>query len=336
MSEFTFAIIGCRHFHIQDFIQEMLELGHHCAGIYEDTNIHLSTSISEKFQIPIFDRLEDLLARDLDIIGCASKNSAKIDIIEFCENNGIHVMVDKPIITSEEGYERLNTIIDNGKIQVGVMLTERFQPIFMTLKDMIQSDQFGDITHISMRKPHRLAKESREEWFFNKDESGGIIIDLSIHDFDLLRWLTKKEITTIQGYMTKNMLDEYPDFFDTASMQVLLDDNLPVQLYVDWHTPSASWTWGDGRVFITGTKGCAELRLQGDPYITKDSLFLFTAHKQTTQIIQCPQPSANVSTDFIARIKDEQGSITHEDILIASKLTLEADRIVTKIDKNLT
>ncbi|WP_261131561.1 Gfo/Idh/MocA family protein [Bacillus sp. Marseille-Q3570] len=330
MSKLTFAIIGCRHFHIQDFIKEMLDMGHHCSGIYEDRNIHLRTKISDKFQLPIFNRLEDLFTEDLDIVGCASKNSEKITIVELCEKHGINIMVDKPIITSDEGYERLKSVIEREKIQVGLMLTERFQPIFMTLKNMIQTECFGEITHISMRKPHRLSKESREEWFFEKNLSGGIIIDLCIHDFDLLRWLTNKEITTLQGYMTKNFLNEYPDFYDTASLHVLLDDELPVQLYVDWHTPSASWTWGDGRVFITGTKGCAELRLQGDPFISNESLLLFTSHEQKTQLIECPKSSLNVSNDFIARTKGEDCSITHEDILKASKLTLEADRLVAK------
>jgi predicted dehydrogenase len=331
VKRYRFAVIGCRHFHIVEFINEMIHLGHEFIGIYEMENINNRDIITEKYKVDSYDNLDDLLSKEIDIVGCADINSRKIDVIELCENHQIHIMTDKPIVTSIKQYDRLERIIRRNQIQVGMMLTERFQPVFQTLKRMVDERKFGEITHISMRKPHRLSKAKREPWFFSKTLSGGIIVDLLIHDFDLIRWLTGMEVTEINGYIAKNMLPEYEDFYDTASVGVLLNNSLPVQLYSDWHTPSNSWTWGDGRVFITGTEGCAELRLQGDPLIEKQSLLLYGSHQELLQKIPLQQPHSTLANDFINRIEGKSAFITHQAILEATMDTLEADRKVRKI-----
>lgn len=60
---------------------------------------------------------------------------------------------------------------------------------------------------------------------------------------------------------------QYPNFYDTACALVLMAGGVLAQLYADWHTPGQSWAWGDCRVFVSGTTGCAEMRLSGDPSV---------------------------------------------------------------------
>src|SRR5690606_31307008 len=206
-------------------------------------------------------------------VGCAAINSEKIDIIEMCESRGKHVMVDKPAVVNRDGLERLQAIVERGRIEVGILLTERFRSSIYTLKGMIDRGDLGRLVGISMRKPHRLSESSRPAWHFSKSQNGGILIDLMIHDFDLVRWLTGQKLAVSHAVMTKNMLPEYPDFYDTAVLQGVTSESVAVQLYSDWHTPNRSWTWGDCRIFVTGTEGSAELRLEGDPFVgSKESL----------------------------------------------------------------
>lgn len=335
MNKYRFAIIGCRHLHMLEFIDEMLQLGHEFVGIYEAENKSYCDLVVQKYQVKVFNTLDELLREEIDIVGCADINAKKIDVIELCEQHNIHIMVDKPIITNQVQYERLEKVVTNNRIQVGLMLTERFQPAFNTLKTMIDDKEFGVITHIYMRKPHRLLKEKREEWFFSKELSGGIIVDLLIHDFDLVRWLTGMNIMKLAGYLSKSILPEYESFYDTVSLSMLLDDGTPVQLYADWHTPTSSWTWGDGRVFITGSEGSAEIRLQGDPFIDKQSLLFFGNHQEPIKKITLRKPNTNLAEDFINRIEGKPHVINHLAILSATKDTLIADSLVTKINRSL-
>ena len=331
MSKIKFAIIGCQHTHISTFIQEMLDLNYECMGIYESENNKLASSISKQFNIPIIDNIDYLLGDQVDIIGCADINNKKIDIIELCEKNNKHIMVDKPLVTNRIDYERLESVIRRGRIQIGLLLTERFRPALYTLKKRIDIGDLGEIVHIGMRKPHRLSPSNRPHWFFSKNQCGGIVVDLFIHDFDLLRWLTGMEIDLIQGYMSKNILPEYPDFYDVANLLVKMKGNVIAELYGDWHTPNASWTWGDGRIFVTETKGFAELRLEGDPLIEEFGLMIQVTHELPPVKAKMEPNPSTVSQDFLNRINQEPHLITHNDILQATKATILADESVVII-----
>lgn len=332
MSARQFSIIGCQHAHIGIFISEMLELGYTCAGIYEEDNIGLARSFAEQYGIPVADDKESLLGDSVAVVGCASINNEKIDVIELCESRGKHVMIDKPAVTDAAGLERLKAVIRRGRIQVGMLLTERFHPAIYTLKRQIDQGVLGDIVTVGMRKPHRLDAAKRPAWFFSKEQSGGIIIDLLVHDFDLLRWFTGQEIGTISGYMGKTILPEHATFYNTASMQVVMEDSVVAQLYADWHTPSRSWTWGDGRIFVTGTEGFAELRLQGDPLVQEASVMIQLTNDAPAALMPLEPPPCSISADFIRRIEGEPSTISHDDILKATEATIIADGLAVIIN----
>lgn len=321
-----FSVIGCQHGHISVFISEMLAEGYTCVGIYESGDPKLAKTIAERYNVPLVADPEALLGPSVEIVGTSATNNEKIDIIELCEKHGKHIMVDKPLVTSREGLERLEAVIERGKIQVGLLLTERYRPATATLKRKIQEGVFGDIVSISMRKPHKLTPANRPQWHFSKQQNGGIVIDLFVHDFDLARWFTEQEVKSTQTLVTKNILPEYPDFYDTATSQVLMDQGTILQLYADWHTPEKSWTWGDCRIFIDGTNGCAELRLSGDPAISeKDELFFQITHDSPFIRAELDEVPANIMQDFLNRIAGKESLLTHKDLLATSRASIEAD-----------
>jgi len=320
-----FGIIGCQHAHIGMFIEEMLQLGYPCAGIYEPDNKDLARHMAERYGLAITaDRaslLEDDAAR---IIGCAAINNEKIDVIELCEGYGKHVMIDKPAVTNREGLRRLQAVMERGRIEIGMMLTERFRASLHTARKLITAGGLGETVHISMRKPHRLNPAGRPSWHFDKEQSGGIINDLLVHDFDLLRWLTGREVEAVSGYMAKNILPEHPSFYDTAAVHVVMEGGVTAELYADWHTPAGSWTWGDGRIFIIGTTGTAEIRLEGDPLLQSREALLLTDADQLRPL-ELESPPKLLAQDFLDRIRGGSGQISHRDIYKASEGTVQAD-----------
>jgi predicted dehydrogenase len=320
-----FSIIGCRHGHISMFIREMIELGYTCAGIYEPDEPSLAKGFSEQFGIPLVDDPEPLLVPEIRIVGSSAVNNEKIDVIEKCEKYGKHIMLDKPIVTSREGLSRLESVFGREKIQVGMLLTSRDRSSIYTLKQSMDEGQLGEIVSITMRKPHRLSPASRHPWHFSKEQNGGIIVDLLIHDFDLLRWLTGREVLGINSFIAKHILPEYTQFYDTATVQVRMEGNILAQLYTDWHTPDQSWAFGDCRIFVSGTKGCAELRLFGDPSVAMEELMFKTTNQEKFHRVELVQAPATVIEDFLHRIEGKTYTISHQDLLLASMATIEAD-----------
>lgn len=325
LEQLTFSIIGCQHMHISIFIEEMLSLGHKCAGIYEKENMELLHSMAEKYELNIVEDIDLLLVSKVDIVGCATINNEKVDVIELCEQHGKHIMVDKPIVTNRKDFVRVKNVIDRGNIQVSMLLTERFRPSLDTLKQKLEQGDIGKIVSIEMRKPHRLKASERPKWHFSKEQGGGIVIDLFVHDFDLLKWLTGEDVKNISGYVSKNILPEYPRFYDVSSLQIVTDNGIICNLYADWYTPNESWTWGDCRLFVVGTKGTFELRLTGDPLISKDELLIRVTDEEAISLIKYNDIPQTITADFINRIQGKNSLVNHEDILSATKATLDAD-----------
>lgn len=325
MKSYPFGIMECRHGHISMFIEEMLALGHPCVGIWEPEEPALAQSLSSRFGVPLLSSEDALWNPEVAIIGTSAVNNRKIDIVERCERHDKHVMVDKPAVTGRSQLARLEAVIRRGRIQVGMLLTERFRPSMFTLRRNIESGHLGRIVSITMRKPHRLAPATRHEWHFDKERSGGILNDLFIHDVDLLRWLTGQEIASHHSVRTKFGQSRHPSFYDAAGMQLLMDGGTMAQLYADWYTPDRSWTWGDLRIFVTGTEGTAELRLNGDPFVAQEELYYQVTNKEPLARVELDKVPTNLSEDFIRRISGEPAIITHYDLLAASRITVDAD-----------
>ncbi|MBP1988626.1 Gfo/Idh/MocA family protein [Paenibacillus eucommiae] len=321
---YVFAIIGCQHGHISRFITEMLQMGHSCAGIHDSGDTALARRLASDFNIPYVEDVEALLVPSVDIIGSSAINSEKINIIELCEQHGKPVMVDKPAVTSRAGLSRLEAVVQRGRIQVGMMLTERYRPSVNTLKRRLDEGMFGDITSIAIRRPLKLFPGARAPWFFSKEQNGGILVDLMIHDFDLLRWLSGEEICDMHSLAGKHVVPESVDFYDTAHVQLVLGEGIIASLHADWLAPEQGWA-ADGRIFVTGTMGCAEIRLAGDPAIAEEELLFTVSEGQRYQQEELVPSQSGLSEDFIRRIEGRPALLTQQDILEACKAVIAAD-----------
>jgi predicted dehydrogenase len=312
-----FAVYGCQHFHIRAFIDEMLALGHEFVGICDTGAYPLPERAAAQYRVPLFHSEEALLDRGVELIGTAARNDRKIEVVEWAERHGIHVMADKPIVTDERGLQRLQRIVDRGKIQVGLMLTARFSPAQTALVDF------------TFLKPHKLDRAQRPEWFFHRSFNGGLVVDLMIHDADMLHWFTGKDVIASHGVLVKNILPELPEFYDNAQVQVLLEGNITAAIKSDWLMPEVFPTWGDGRIFVTGTAGRAEIRTAGDVLAPDGPFLLFAPHSRKPERVPAEKPKVGLCEDFINRIRGLPHHVTAQDMIRCSKTVLKINASCT-------
>lgn len=330
-----FGIIGCRHGHIEEFIREMLELGHSFIGICEREG-RLAPALAEKYGALLTEEPEDIWKQNPDIIGSSAVNNQKIHVLEECAARGVHFMVDKPIVTCREGLQKAEAIIKEGRIQVGMQLTERYNPGIVVLKRAIAAGELGKLIGFTIMKPHKLSPASRDAWHFSRKENGGLVVDLMIHDFDLLRWLTGSEIAAVSGYMQIGNWEGYPDFPDDARVLVKMADGSTASLQSDWWTPAAYPCYGKGLIICTGTRGKCIVHTTGDPlfYPGHGSFAQLTTAEKEWGILPDPEIKGTLTGDFLDRIAGKPGLLTGEDILRASEAAILADEQVEVIRRN--
>ena len=330
-----FGIIGCRHGHIEDFIREMLDLGHTFIGICEGEG-KLAGALAEKYHVPLTAVPEDVWERKPEIIGSSAVNNQKIRLLEACAARGVHLMADKPLVTRRQDLDRAEKILRGGRIQVGMMLTERYNPGLAALKQAIGAGMLGKIIGFTILKPHKLSPASREAWHFSREENGGLVVDLMIHDFDLLRWFTGSEVAEVSGWMQVGNWEGYPDFPDDAKLLVRMEDGSTATLQTDWWTPAAYPCYGKGLLVCTGTRGKCIVHTTGDPLFRpeKGSFAQLTTDQKDWGILPNPPMCGTLTGDFLDRIAGKPGKLTGEDILLASEAAIRADEAVRIIRRN--
>src|ERR1700722_17209638 len=165
--------------------------------------------------------VDDLLALGVDALSIAAPTHLHRSIALTAISRGVHVLVEKPITSSvEEGRE----IIAAGR-RAGVTLVvgqvERFNPAVQAIKEPIRED---DILSIAI---------TRVGPFPPRMSNVGVVIDLGVHDIDLIRWFTESEIVEIQPQMSSAAAERE----DIALLQFRTESGVLAHINTNWLTP---------------------------------------------------------------------------------------------------
>ena len=113
--------------------------------------------------------------------------------------------------------------------------------------------------------PHRMNPATRPAWFFDRDAYGGILCDIGSHQLEQVLFYGGSDDATITSARVANYAHkDHPGLEDFGDVSVVLANGATGYCRVDWFTPDALGTWGDGRTFILGTEGYLELRKYTD------------------------------------------------------------------------
>jgi len=109
--------------------------------------------------------------------------------------------------------------------------------------------------------PHRLNSPSRPGWFFEREKYGGILCDIGSHQIEqFLHFTGAKDAHVVSSRIANYNNPQHPELDDFGDATLTADNGATNYFRVDWFTPNGLRTWGDGRLFIMGTKGSIELR----------------------------------------------------------------------------
>lgn len=258
-----FAAVGLDHRHIFGQTENMLKTGAEFVGWWTQGEPETMEGFTKRFpKAPRFDALESLLddpSIDLILIAAVPADRAQLAIRAM--RSGKDVMVDKPGCTSlQQLAETEQTVAETGRIW-SVDFSERFEvPSVTKAAELVQAGAIGDVVQTVGLGPHRLNRATRPDWFFQKHQYGGILCDIASHQIDQFLFFTGStdaEITMAHAGNFANKCDSgLQDFGELA----LRSDRGHGYIRVDWYTPDALPTWGDGRLTILGTQGYIELR----------------------------------------------------------------------------
>lgn len=154
-------------------------------------------------ELSVYDVREDAARKFADVFSAQVADSCEAlfrtcDAVDLCVPtdlhkpcalgaiaNGLAVMVEKPIAGSLEDAAEVVKAAEAAAVPLAVGHVVRFFPEFRKGHDLVMAGKVGTPAAARMRRGGGAPKA---EWFLDHRRSGGVLVDLAVHDFDWLRW----------------------------------------------------------------------------------------------------------------------------------------------------
>lgn len=149
-------------------------------------NIATTQSSHDLSPYRLYTDIEDMLSNEeLDYIDITLPTHLHADFTERMLERGLHVLCEKPMArTFEEGRRMADTAMRTGK-KLMIAQCLRFWPAYEYLKTCVEDGRYGLVTGGSFYRGGAFPGR----WYQDKAKSGGCLLDMHIHDVDVIHWL---------------------------------------------------------------------------------------------------------------------------------------------------
>src|SRR5580658_2972524 len=168
-----------------------------------------------------FANLDELLAEGVDAVTIAAPTHLHHEIALACISRNIHVLVEKPIAsTVEEGRDIVDAAARAG-VTLMIGHVERFNPAVAAIKQAIKDEEILSIAITRVGPfPPRMSNV-------------GVVIDLAVHDIDLICWFTGSKIIEVQPQLSNAVAERE----DIALLQFRTASGVLAHINTNWLTP---------------------------------------------------------------------------------------------------
>lgn len=187
MTKVKIALIGLGHQSCSDHLPAIMECSDLELVAVCDRNEKISIEISEKYNVPYFNSVDEMLLKVVpDIAIVAVPHDAYLPIIKSLAKKHIYIIKEKPFATNMMEALEIHKVVKHYNVFLGITLQRRFDPIFQSFLEF--KKRIGKIFSIEGR--YTLNIENLEQgWRSSKlHAGGGALIDMGYHYVDLLIW----------------------------------------------------------------------------------------------------------------------------------------------------
>jgi predicted dehydrogenase len=186
-----------------------------------------------------------------DAVTIAVPTVNHLEVACAAAERGAHLLIEKPIaFTVEEGQQIIRAAA-RANVQLAIGHVERFNPAVVALKERVAGGELGRVFQIDAR---------RQGPFPARVLDVGVVIDLAVHDLDIMRYVTGAEIMRVYAETEHHIHSAYED---SLSGLLRLDNGAIGTLMINWLTPTKI-----RELHITGERGMFRV-----DYLTQDLYF---------------------------------------------------------------
>jgi predicted dehydrogenase len=205
--------------------------------------------------IQFYPNWRDLLNNPtIDVVSIVTPPSSHAEIACAAMEAGKHVLIEKPLATRREDALRTLSVRDRTKRVAGTGFMLRFHPLLKTIEAWCRSKCFGALRRVVVENHAQDESLPPDHWFWNRDVSGGILVEHGVHFIDLVNYWADARASRVQGIShARTSLQE-----DRVLATVLYEDGLMATHYHAFARPGFF-----ERTSIRAVFDLAEIELEG-------------------------------------------------------------------------
>lgn len=163
----------------------------------------------------------------IELISICSPDHTHVEYAKNAVEAGKHVLVEKPMATTLEQCEELRRTLEGARIKFGVHHQMRYVPCFRKAKEILGSGRLGTPLIIEADYVHDMRERATrfDSWRLGKSEPQEVVLGMSSHTIDLIRWMVDEEVEEVFAYATHVGWEEYPTY-DTVMVLLKFRDNI--------------------------------------------------------------------------------------------------------------
>ena len=140
--------------------------------------------------ISIYTEIADLLASEkIDVVSITLPSYLHKSISIQCLDAGVHVLCEKPMALTVEDCDAMIAAANAAGKELMVGQCIRFWPVYTWIKQAVERGQFGSVRVADFSRLTYAPVWDANSWFSDSAKSGGIGLDLHIHDLDFIQHL---------------------------------------------------------------------------------------------------------------------------------------------------
>lgn len=209
-------------------------------GVF-DVDKSTAKRVAERFRTNAFDSLDEFLA-EVEAISICTPTVLHHDLANKAIETGVHFLLEKPFTGSSVKAEEICRLAEERDIVVAAGFVERFNPVVSAAKEAVANNKFGEVISMASR---------RVSSFPSRIKDVGVIMDLAIHDIDVMRHITSSDVNSVYALGGKFSNSNFEDHIN-----LLMEMRNGIKCFVEanWLTPMKV-----RRVSLTCSQGFVDL-----------------------------------------------------------------------------
>lgn len=192
-----------------------------------DTNTTTVEAIAKRYSTkPYVDFRQMLDEQRPDAVTIAVPTVYHVEIAQEVVQRGIHLLIEKPIALNVEEGKKIIAAAQNARVKLMIGHIERFNPSVIALKQHLADNELGRVFQVEARRQGPLPTRINDV---------GVVIDLAVHDLDIIRYVTQAEVVRLFAETENGIHSAHEDLM---SGTVRLSNGAIGNLNINWITPT--------------------------------------------------------------------------------------------------